>query len=93
MNHFLFRSHFIFFVTLAALLMCYGCETGQVVGSAAGVTWVGAQAPGNEIQQIYYLGVFDPHEQVPPQVYRITVRGQASAFSGVKYSSGWVHAS
>lgn len=59
----------------------------------AGATGYFAQAPANEIEQIYYLGVFDPQEQVPPTIYRVTVRGQASALSQMKFGSGWVHAS
>jgi hypothetical protein len=83
------------------LLMCVaacaliGCETveGNVGLGAAGVTLLGARTPANEIEQIYYLGVFDPQEQVPPTVYRVRVHGQASALSGMKFASGWVQAS
>lgn len=53
---------------------------------------LGAQSPANEVDQIYYLGVFDPHEQLPPTIYRVTVRGQASFLSGTKFGSGWVPA-
>lgn len=72
-----------------------GCSTieGNVALIAAGVTVLGAQSPGQEIQQIYYLGVFDPQEQVPPMVYRVRVHGQASVLSGMKFGSGWVPAS
>ena len=41
---------------------------------------------------MYYLGVFDPQEQLPETVYRLTIHGQASAISGMKFGSGWVHA-
>ncbi|MEM7205295.1 MAG: hypothetical protein AAF628_33880 [Planctomycetota bacterium] len=44
------------------------------------------------IHQVYYLGVFDPVEQVPPQIYRVTVRGSSSAISTTQYPSGWVPA-
>ena len=51
-----------------------------------------SRAPTSEIQQVYYLGVFDPLEQVPPTVYRVTVHGQASAISAMRFASGWVPA-
>lgn len=78
---------------LAAILL--GCATpaqtaGLIAGSVVATTVVGGRSPGQEIEQVYYLGVFDPQEQVPPTVYRITVHGQASAISGVKFASGWV---
>ena len=55
-------------------------------------TATGAYSPNNEIEQIYYLGVFDPYEQVPPSVYRVRVHGQASFISRTKFASGWVRA-
>lgn len=67
--------------------------TGSVVGGVAGTTWYGGRSPGQEIEQVYYLGVYDPQEQIPPSVYRITVRGQASVISSTRFGSGWVHAS
>jgi hypothetical protein len=72
-----------------------GCgATGNITIGAIAGTVVGAYSPAQEIEQVYYLGVFDPHDQVQPQqVYRVTVRGQASAISGMKFGSGWVHAS
>lgn len=86
--------------TLCLLLLCLlsstmltACGvTGAIVGGVVVGTIVGAQAPGNEIEQIYYLGVFDPQEQVDPTVYRLTVRGQSSAISQMKFGSGWVPA-
>ncbi len=78
-------------VLVAMLLGCHTPE-GTValgVGVAAGL---GGYAPSHEIEQIYYLGVFDPREQVPPAVYRVRVRGQASLISNVKFASGWVRA-
>jgi hypothetical protein len=78
-----------------ALVSQGGCEptTAAVVGGVVGVTVVGGYSPANEIEQVYYLGVFDPQDQVPPSIYRLTVRGQASAISGMKFGSGWVQAS
>ena len=46
----------------------------------------------HKIQQTYYLGVFDPDEQVPSAVYRVTVSGEADAISNTKFASGWVPA-
>ncbi len=44
-----------------------GClTTGESVAAAIGATLFGAQSPNNEIEQIYYLGVFDPQGQIPP---------------------------
>ena len=76
------------------MTMVQGCATTEqtvalVVGTA---TVVGAQAPTNEIQQTYYFGVFDPQDQLPPQMYRIRVHGQASFLSLVRFASGWVPA-
>jgi hypothetical protein len=70
-----------------------GCTpTEYAITGAAAATVVGGQAPAHEIQQVYYLGVFDPLEQVPPSVYRITVRGQGSFLSTTRFASGWVPA-
>lgn len=71
-----------------------GCATNwQSVALGAGIaTASGAYSPNNEIQQIYYLGVFDPQEQTPPSVYRVRVHGQASFISRTKFGSGWVPA-
>ena len=58
--------------------------------TAIGMTAAGLM-PINEIEQTYYLGIFDPKEQIPPQVYRIRVHGQSS-MGGGKFASGWVPA-
>jgi hypothetical protein len=79
------------------LLSASGCSTdgfiGGTVGVITGATLLGARSPTHEIEQIYYLGVFDPREQVPETIYRVTVRGQASFISFTKFASGWVPAS
>ena len=49
-----------------------------------------AVVPSNEIEQIFYLGVFDPQEQVPQTIYRVRIHGQASALNQMKFGSGWV---
>lgn len=68
------------------------CTTEEIIGSTIGATVLGANSPSQEIQQIYYLGAFDPQEQLPPTVYRIRVKGQASFISFVRFASGWVPA-
>jgi len=79
-------------VVLAAFAA--GCDpfTRAVVGTSVGATVLGARSPSHEIEQIYYLGVFDPREQVPEAIYRVTVKGQASFMSRTKFASGWVPA-
>jgi hypothetical protein len=71
-----------------------GCATkGQDNNLLGGFVGLGSAAPSSEIQQIYYLGVFDPRDQLPPTVYRVRVHGQASFISLAKFASGWVPAS
>jgi hypothetical protein len=65
-------------------------QTAALVSGGAAV--VGGYSPNNEIEQVYYLGVFDPQDQVPPSVYRVRVRGQASFLSRKRFASGWVRA-
>jgi hypothetical protein len=78
---------------LALLSLGNGCTTtSDTVAASIGVTALAAHSPTNEIEQIYYLGVFDPQEQVPPTVYRVRVHGQASSISLMRFSSGWVPA-
>lgn len=82
-------------VSLLAIQMTLsGCATtvGNVALGVVGTTLLGARSPWHEIEQVYYLGVLDPHEQVPEAVYRLTVKGQASAMSNTKFASGWVPA-
>jgi hypothetical protein len=79
-----------------SVLLC-GCNTpwewaAPVVGTLVVGTIILGNAPTTQIEQVYYLGVFDPLEQVPPMVYRLTVRGQSSALSTTKFASGWVPA-
>lgn len=83
---------------LAAVLGCLflsGCATTEgnvALGAIGGTAYFGA-SPNNELEQVYYLGVFDEKEQLPPVFYRVRVRGQASGLSGVKFASGWVQSS
>ncbi len=69
-----------------------GCATkAQTTGlGVAAVTALGAQSPSHEIEVIYYLGIFDPQDQIPPMFYRVRVHGQASFLSQKRFASGWV---
>lgn len=83
-------------ISLVFCLVFAGCGSitpleNFTYGSIA-ATLLGGQSPNNEIQQIYYLGVFDPQEQVPPTVLRVRVHGQASFISLTRFASGWVPA-
>ena len=64
---------------------------GSVVVAPA--AFAGAQLPPDEIAQTYYLGVYDPQDQLPPSIYRVRVHGQSSFLNNTKFASGWVHAS
>lgn len=68
------------------------CSPVEIAGATVGVTTYGAASPAHEIEQIYYLGTFDPQEQLPPTIYRVRVRGQASVISSTAFASGWVPA-
>lgn len=82
----------LYSILLAGCLV--GCANStEYAWMGAGTTAYLSQAPANEIEQVYYLGVFDPQDQVPPTIYRLTVRGQASALSQMKFGSGWLHSS
>ncbi|MBX3334504.1 MAG: hypothetical protein KF876_10280 [Nitrospira sp.] len=70
---------------------CNSVPQNIALGAVIG-TGVGAIIPGHDIEQVYYLGSFDPQEQVPPALYRIRVRGQASIISWMRFGSGWVPA-
>lgn len=87
-------SHLIVLAVLCCSAGLTGCSStaGNIALGAAGATLVGARSPGQELEQTYYLGVFDPQEQLPPMVYRVRVRGQASFLSQMKFGSGWVPA-
>jgi hypothetical protein len=79
-------------VVLAALAS--GCShiPTRNSGIAAGVL-AAAHMPTTQLQQVYYLGVFDPRDQVPPTIYRVRIQGQASLLNSTNFASGWVHAS
>jgi hypothetical protein len=73
-----------------ALAGCGSAEKNYALGATALI--VGARSPSHEMEQTYYLGVFDPQDQLPPTFYRLRVRGQSSSFSLMRFSSGWVKA-
>lgn len=83
-------------VCLAMLIVvsATGCNAlpQNVALGAAITTAVGAVIPGHDIEQVYYLGSFDPQEQIPPTLYRVRVRGQASIIGWMRFGSGWVPA-
>ncbi len=86
-----------FRAAIPVLLACWAlsaCETieGTVALGVIGTTVVGGLAPTHEIEQIYYLGVFDPQDQLPPEVYRVRLHGQSSFLNSTKFASGWVRA-
>jgi hypothetical protein len=81
-------------MSLVILVSIGGCHTtAETVGLTVGAaTVVGGRSVGSEIEQTYYLGVFDPQDQLPPQVYRLRVHGQGSFIGLTKFASGWVPA-
>lgn len=80
-------------IAAALFAICFlltGCESrvneGLLLTSGAAIT------PTNEIEQIFYIGMFDPQSQIPPTIYRIRVNGQSSVLNGMRFGSGWVKA-
>ena len=71
-----------------------GCGSVVARNSLLGVAGTAqlGQTPSNTINQTYYLGVFDPRDQLPPTIYRVHVQGQSSALNATKFASGWVRA-
>lgn len=72
---------------------CGGMTVAQATRTyaATGLAF-GSVTPGSDIEQTYYLGSFDPRSQLPPSIYRIRVRGQASALTATRFASSWVPA-
>ena len=88
---------FIYRQTLLILCLCCSACGGlshvaqrNIAGGEA--TLAGTFVPTTALEQIYYLGVFDPQEQLPPTIYRVRVKGQSSFFNSTRYASGWVPA-
>ncbi|MEZ7206314.1 hypothetical protein [Pseudoalteromonas sp. DY56-GL79] len=69
-------------------------QEAGVVGAIAGASgsYLSTHTVTGEVYQVYYLGVFDPINQISPTFYRITVRGQSNLLSDMKFASGWVPA-
>lgn len=90
----LFPFNACWVLSLLTAVLITGCNTlpQNIALGAAITTAVGAVVPGHDIEQVYYLGSFDPQEQVPPALYRVRVRGQASIISWMRFGSGWVPA-
>jgi hypothetical protein len=94
---FLVGGHFRAGVLLASLACASGCggltpQQRAVTGALGVGTFLAGQLPTSDIEQVYYLGVFDPQEQLPPTIYRVRVRGQSSMLNFTKFASGWVRA-
>ena len=81
------------FVSTFLLPGCSTFTTNQnIVAGLGGV--VGASVlPNGRIEQTYYLGIYDPREQLPElQFYRVRVKGQSSVLNTTRFASGWVRA-
>ena len=82
---------------IAVVALLNGCSTPRATNASiatagiAGTVLLG-HTPTTNILQTYYLGVFDPREQLPPTIYRVRIQGQGSALSATKFASGWVRA-
>jgi hypothetical protein len=77
-------------ITLASTARAVSPNTlADVLG---GTLLIGSTTASNRLEQIYYLGTFDPDNRVPPTFFRIRVHGQASFLSRMKFGSGWVPA-
>jgi hypothetical protein len=87
----IYRSFALSIATVGLLTACDSLQ-GNIALGTVGATVLGAQAPSHEIEQIYYLGSYDPQGQLPPEIYRIRVHGQASFISRTNFASGWVRA-
>lgn len=76
-------------IVLLTSFLLIGCANRYQNTALALAT--GSQSPMSEMEQTYYLGAYDPTGQLPPQIYRIRVRGQAS-LGTTQFASGWVPA-
>lgn len=81
-------------VLLPLVILLGGCTAlnAKIAGAVVTTTIAGGRTPTHELQQTYYLGVFDPQDQIPPTIYRVRVHGQASFLSRKNFASGWVPA-
>jgi hypothetical protein len=83
---------FALILVIAILTTGSSCSTAEIIGTTVGSTIGFGRTPSNDLEQVYYLGVFDPQEQIPTTIYRVIVKGQASAISRMDFGSGWVPA-
>ena len=77
---------------VVGLAGCSGLEVAQknsLYGAAIGLA---AVTPSADVEQTYYLGSFDPRDQLQPAIYRIRVRGQSSILNRTRFASSWVPA-
>lgn len=79
-------------IFLGAAVSACGLDPATQKGLALLGTGVAGVSPSSHLEQVYYLGVFDPQEQLPSTIYRVRVRGQGSALNFTRYASGWVRA-
>lgn len=88
------RSLLSLALLVAAATFATGCSTPRVTNLSAAIAGTVAlgHTPTTNILQTYYLGVFDPREQIPTTLYRVRLQGQASALSRTSFASGWVRA-
>lgn len=71
-----------------------GCTSNsKLTLGIGGTAVVGGVLPIDEIEQTYYLGVYDPQGQIPPSIFRVRVNGQSSFLNNTKFASGWAHSS
>jgi hypothetical protein len=79
---------------VSILLGGCGSPNARLASEIATGAGLGLRSPTHDLEQIYYLGVFDPREQIPETIYRVIVKGQSSGLWGLrtKYASGWVPA-
>src|ERR1700676_4712846 len=52
------------YFAIAALVVSACTTAGKVTGGVIGATVLGTRSVGSEIEQTYYIGVFDPQGQV-----------------------------
>ncbi len=71
-----------------APLILFSCNSLE--GNLGLGTVLLSSMPGHEIEQTYYIGVYDPHDKLPPAFYRVRVHGQASIMSSARFGSGWI---
>lgn len=76
-----------------ALSACTFLGTNQNIAVGVADAAVASVTPNGKIEQTYYLGIYDPREQLPElQFYRVKVQGQSSVLNTTKFASGWVRA-